>query len=1121
MGIVSTSRFTREDSQRPGTGRSQLIAAILIGVLAAGLIGPGSSWAAARSPHWAIHTTSLPTYFKPGDAADEYTLIVMNDGGRTTDGSTVTVADALPAGLTATGIAGHDADLNEAMVCTLATLTCTFSGSVAAGDALLVTITVSLAGELPSTVTDRATASGGGAPSASASDQTTIDSSPVPFGLSYLTTEITGESGSAETQAGAHPFQMTTSLAFDSGGLEASGAPLLNAEAKDIEIALPSGLVGDKGAVPECSQATFQAVASVHNCPADTQVGVMRLFFYGGGSAVQIVPVYNLASPPGEPVELGFSISLLVHIPMFFHVRSEGDYGITVRLANISEADPLRASILTLWGVPADPSHDSLRQGEPGCGGGGCGSDSNPKPFLALPSHCQPEVTPVVEVTTDSWQSQGERNEEGLPDLRPPSWVTKGSGLPPFSGCANLSFGPSLAVATDTAQAGAPSGYTIELQVPQSEGPTGLATAAVRDTTVALPAGTAITPGGADGLQACSDEAFALHSNTPASCPPASQLGTVVMHTPLLSSPLLGALFAGRPSCDPCSPADAASGRMVRLFLQARGSGMIVKLEGWDSLGPSAGSLASTFPEDPQLPFSDFTLTLSGGPRATLANPAVCGLASSTADLRPWSWPFTPDATPSSALQVTGCGAAQFQPTLAAGTTDNQAGAFSPFTFTLTRSDSDQDIQRIAARLAPGLLGMISRVQLCEEPQAAQGACPRASIIGHVAAGAGAGADPLYVPRAGGPQNPVYLTGPYRGAPFGLAFVVSAEAGPYNLGTVVLRSAISVDTRTAQIAIASDPLPTILDGVPLHIRTLDIAIDREGFIFNPTNCSPFAIAGAAASAGGMSAQLFTRFQAANCQALPFQPSFKASTPSGDTRANGAALDVRIAYPRSAQADSTPASGTQKNGVLANDTYANGAQADIGYVKVSLPRQLPARFAALQNACPEGAFAANPATCPAASAVGTARASSPVLSAPLSGPAYLVSHGRAAFPDLVIVLQGEGVVLDLNGATSIAGGITTSTFAAIPDTPFSTFELKLSQGPHSVLAANLPAKSRSGLCSAKLSMPTTILAQNGARIVQSTRIAVSGCPKARGARARKARARKTRARKIRARKVGAR
>lgn len=861
------------------------------------------------------------------------------------------------------------------------------------------------------------------------------------------------------TQAGAHP-DLVTNIAFNSMPNPDTGAivgPLLPVgNPKDIEVALPSGLVGNPVTIPECQSTQLTS----NRCPIDSQVGLVNLDL-GGAPFGTTYPVYNMVPQPGEPAEFGiFIISAPALISV--HIRSNSDYGVTSSVTNITEILPLIGSRLTLWGIPADPSHDTERYVQ-ATEHFGAPSSAPRVAFLTNPTDCKAGLL-TAELSADSWQ------EPGIfagPDA---------ASLGAMSGCDSLTFKPAIEVHTDNSQGGSPAGYTVHLKVPQDDDSAGLATPTLRDASVALPMGTALSPPVADGLQACTNENFGLRSPQAAGCPSASQIGTVLVRTPALSSPLEGKLFVGQPECEPCGSSDAGSGKLVRLFLEAEGSGVSVKLEGHGSIGQGTGTLTTTFKDNPQLPFEDLTITLKGGPRAPLANPITCGPATTMADLTPWSSPFTPDATPSSSFEVTGCGPAQFHPTLSAGTINNQAAGFSPFKLTLTRADQDQNIQQLTVRTPPGLLGMLSKVQLCEEPQAARGTCPEASKIGHVTVGAGSGSNPLYVPQAGKAQDPVYLTGPYNGAPFGLQIVLPAEAGPFNLGTVKVRSTINVDPHTGQITITSDSLPTNLDGIPLHVRAVNVTIDREEFMFNPTNCEPLSVDGTAASNEGMGARLSAHFQAANCATLPFHPSFKASTQSSASRANGASLDVRVGYPA-------------------------GVQANIRSVKVSLPKQLPSRLTTLQQACPEATFAANPAACPAASVVGAATASTPVLNVPLTGPAYIVSHGGAAFPDLVLVLQGQGVTLDLVGGTGIHNGITTSTFASVPDAPVSSFEVKLPAGPHSALTGNLPAKNKGSFCSTKLTMPTTIVGQNGARVTQSTKIAVIGCPKAKKAKTR--------------------
>jgi hypothetical protein len=362
------------------------------------------------------------------------------------------------------------------------------------------------------------------------------------------------------------------------------------------------------------------------------------------------------------------------------------------------------------------------------------------------------------------------------------------------------------------------------------------------------------------------------------------------------------------------------------------------------------------------------------------------------------------------------------------------------------------------------LLGIIKGVERCGETQANQGTCGPGSLIGHVTAAAGAGPEP-YVVHGG----QVFLTGPYKGAPFGLSFVIPAVAGPYNLGNVVVRAAIHVDRHTTQITVVSDPLPTILQGVPLDVRKVNVTIDRPGFMFNATSCEPLAVTGALTSTLGAQASVASHYQAVNCASLPFKPSFTVSTQARTSKKNGASLDVKVGYPQ-------------------------GSQANIRSVAVTLPKQLPSRLTTIQQACPEATFDQNPASCPAGSNIGTATATTPVLANPAMGPAYLVSHGGAAFPDLVIVLQDEGVTLELVGSIDIKKGVTSSAFRTVPDVPILGFELTLPEGPHSGLAAVLPAKAKGNMCGTSLIMPTTITGQNGAVVKQNTKIAVTGCAK---------------------------
>jgi uncharacterized repeat protein (TIGR01451 family) len=1073
------------------------VALVLPALLALGCATPTSSLAASASPHWSIVSESQPTNFKAGDPSDAYVLIVRNNGEEpTAHGSTVTVTDTLPVGVTATKIAAEGEGANGSgtprseMTCptgpVTGALTCTYEegperGPVLPGATIVVTITVSIGAEAKALV-NSATVSGGGAPSAATEETTPIDGAAIPFGLSYFRLDTVGERGEPDTQAASHPFELTTELAFNVSLRESPSAqnsqaesPLANAAPKDLEVALPPGLIGDPSAMPRCSQRAFLEQEAL-NCPIGAQVGTVKPFFYGRSQS-SAIPVFNIAPPPGEPAELGFSMAGIGHVPLFFHVRGNIDDGLTVQLNDIPETGPLQGAILTLWGVPADASHDLEREGTLGEAGPqakehcepsvkfvsgvevqkGCPSDVPAKPFLTMPSSCGSRALPVP-ATGDSWQSA---QSQPLPLLRE-------AMLPAMTGCERLSFNPSLTLAPETTQADTPSGFTVALHIPQNEDPSALATPDLRNATVSLPAGIVLSPSVADGLQACAQDQFAAKSLAPSACPQQSQIGTAKISTPLLSSPLEGQIFLGEPECAPCTPSDAQHGRLLRLLVQAQGSGVMVKLEGSASINQSTGRLTASFEQLPQLPFEEVQLTFNGGPRAPLANASTCGVPLAASSwLTPYSseWPARAASAP---FALGGCPPPQLHPSFVAGTTDNRAGQPSALAVTLSRSDQDEDLENVSVHLPPGLLAILSKVQLCPEAQARAGACGPDSEVGTATVGAGPGADPLFL--EGGR---VYVTGPYEGAPFGLSIVVPVLAGPFNLGTIDVGARIEVNPITAALSIVSDPLPQSLDGIPLQLRTVNLNIDRASFMFNPTSCQPLAIEGSLGSSDGVAAAVSSRFQAADCAALVFKPKLSGLTHATASKAGGVHLHVRI----------VSASG----------------QANIAAVKLDLPKRMVPRLSTLQQACTAAVFEASPASCPAASVVGTATVLTPVVREPLSGPVYVVSNGRAATPEIALVLHGEGMVLDVVGQTSVKGGVASAAFRSLPDAPISELDLLLEAGPHSLLAANLPANANGSMCGQSLAMPVELTGQNGAVLKQTPRIAVSGCPrrKARG------------------------
>jgi uncharacterized repeat protein (TIGR01451 family) len=1036
---------------------------------------------AAEGPVWEVSSESFPTNFAPGGTG-AYVLHVKNVGTGTSDGSTITVVDRLPPGMTATSADGEFLESvptgGEYWQCPVTSgttvVTCTNNQAnlptIAPGQerregtAPYIVINVATEAGHPAGPADNTVSvSGGGASEAKNTTQTVISASPAPFGLGSFEQLLLNRDGTPDTKAGSHPYESIANFIVNSLGQV--GEPRFpSKEIKDLEISLPPGFVGNPDATPRCSRVLFDRGREEGTyepaCPADTRVGTEFLIFGAGGVAnfPSIMAVYNVEPPSDVAAQFGFAFQNRVGF-IDFGVRTGEGYEVKAVLHNLVQVHVLRSS-LVLWGQPTDSSHDTEREGSVAF---------SPVPLLTMPTSCG---TPLGDlVSMDSWEEPAA--EPSSVSFSPFSYPFTASypvtdnkdNRLAMQGCGKLQFDPALEVTPETSATNTPTGLDVKLSVPQNPNPEGLATAHLKDAVVTLPAGVTVSPSAANGLAACTPTEIGLTNGNEPTCPAASKIGTVTGHTPLLDQPLTGSVYVAQPGENPF-------GSLLAIYVTAEADGALIKLAGHVQANPATGQLTATFDENPQLPFSDLTVNFYGGPRAALVTPSACGTYTTNAQLTGYNGAVVLPAIQPFRI-ASGCEAPGFSPSFVAGTTNNVAGGFAPFSTTITRPDGNQPLGAVSVKTPPGLLGMLSQVTLCTEAQAAQAACPAASLIGHVTAVAGPGPYPVTV---GGGQ--VFLTGPYKGAPFGLLIVVPAVAGPFNLGNVAVRATINADPHTAQITITSDLLPTILQGIPLDVRAINVVIDRSQFIFNPTSCDPLSSSATIASSEGASILLSSRFQAADCASLAFKPKFTVSTQAQTSHAKGASLDVKVAL----------ASG----------------QANIVRVAVKLPVQLPSRLTTLRQACLAATFEANPANCPAGSVVGTATGITPVLPVPVSGPAYLVSHGGEAFPDLVVVLQGDGVRLDLVGNTSITHGITSSTFASVPDAPVSSFELKLPEGPHSVLGPNLPAKANGSLCSSKLAMPTTITAQNGAQFVQSTKIAVTGCPKAhRAKKARKA------------------
>jgi hypothetical protein len=872
-----------------------------------------------------------------------------------------------------------------------------------------------------------------------------------------------GSTSDFYTQAAGHPNFGITDFEFKYS--ESVGVKTPEGSVKDVRVDLPPGLaVNPEATKAQCTDAELEL--DEEKCPAESQVGedeaigtaaLTPLLPLLKTTVTEHFPVYNMVRKSGEPARFGVEVNSatlkLVGLQGHIYLQggiswyreaetsessgvATGDFHEYFKIQNIAQQPEVVESRLIFWGVPQEHS--------------GVGT---PTAFLTMPSaaaDCAAKQTTYLHV--DSYENPGQ-------------FVKYANETPvTATGCDSLAFGPSLALAPGAiekseAAADQPDGAHVALHIPQTiTDPAKVNSPDLQATQVTLPEGMTLNPSAANGLQACTGEEIGLGTNNEIKCPQASEIGTFSVDAPgIPAGSLHGSIYlANQESQNP------ESGEEFRFFIagEATEYGVGLRLEGRVKANSQTGQLTATVGNNPQVPFENFVLDFRGGPRAPLANPLVCASAAPLGALTSYTGrPATSTVLSSPFIAGTGsvCAAsAPFALTQSTQSTNATAGAYSPYTFNLTRADGQQYLSQVSTTLPAGLLGDIPSVTLCGEPQAAAGTCPTTSQIGVASVTAGAGTEPF--PLAGN----VYLTGPYDGAPYGLSIPVSVVAGPFNLGTVVTRATIKVNPQNARVTVATTNLPTIVGGVPVRLKTLKVDVNRPSFIFNPTYCGALATESTLASTFNATRSLSTVFPVTGCSSLAFKPTFKVSTSAKTSKKNGASLRVSLTQP--------------------------AHEANMKSVYVSLPKQLPSRLTTLQKACPEATFGANPVNCrKLGSEVGSAVVTTPVLPGQLEGSAYLVSHGGEAFPDLDIVLEGDGVTVVLTGNTKITKGVTSSTFAAIPDVPVSSFVLTLPVGEHSALTAD------GSLCTKALTVPTTIDAQSGAQFTQKTKLAVTSCP----------------------------
>lgn len=875
------------------------------------------------------------------------------------------------------------------------------------------------------------------------------------FGVDGMSAPMVDQNGDQVTQAGAHPFAVENEIA-----VTMAGPAIISGALKEVVVDMPVGFVGDPSDFPTC---TIQQLGAM-NCPIASQIGTFQVLFAFGWPLDQ--GLYNMEVPEGQPARFGSPVLFGTALVYFdAKVRPE-DNGITVVAKDISQELPIAGTTMRMWGIPADPAHDAER----GTGAYPAPQPAGiaPRPMLTTATACG--VAPVTRMRATSWNA-------------PTVWESAEFTGKALSGCDVLEFRPQVKAQPEHTIAGVPAGYTVQLTQELNDSPTALASAHLKDVTVALPEGVTINPGAATGLGACSEQQFGLGEDGPATCPGSAKIGEVEIETPVLNEPLVGAVYQAEQGANPF-------GSTLAIYLEPKSEryGVTMKLAGEIATDPESGRVTTTFFDNPQQPFSKLTMTLKGGSRAVLVNPATCGTKTTDWTIGSWAQPdapvsgvdrFTIDRAPAGGS----CAGDLFAPTFSAGAADPGAGAKSPFSMTFARGDGQQNLASIVAELPEGLLGYVGSVPLCPPAEADAGACGAASRIGNVVAEVGGGTAPLSVPQPGKATTGAFLSGPYGGAPYSLSLVIPAQAGPLNLGTVVSRVALFVDPRDAHItaklvesrvfdtagkAVRTVPgMPQIIDGIPLTYRSVTVNVDRAEFMRNPTSCAPKSLKATIASAAGAVVHRASAFRVGECGGLPLAPKM-------DLRFTGAKQIAKGKHP------GLDVTLTQRDG-----------ESGMKSVEVALPLSValdPANAKALCS--PEAAARRD---CPDASIVGRAEARTPILSEPLKGAVYFVEGVRTSstgrqiktLPKLLITLRGA-VALDIEADSTVKDRKLVSTFGFIPDAPIDAFKLTIDGGSNGILKAT--GTNGSTLCHSTQTMGSRIQGQTGRRVERDFRIA---------------------------------
>jgi hypothetical protein len=857
--------------------------------------------------------------------------------------------------------------------------------------------------------------------------------------FTHVGVSLKEKDGTFSRQAGAHPdFYFNVEMPHD-----------VPEAVRNIDLDLPRGMVGNPAPFEECTMGELiNGGTGPSLCGFGAQVGVARILvpITPTTSEVINVGVYNLAHGPDVPARFGFKYAFAI-ATITPRVRPE-DYGISSGSFNIAQTKPIQEVHLKLWGVPADSSHDFERQGP---GTREIAKTDEPihdpaplLPFWINPTSC-PDTPQAFTVRGDSWEHPGILDERTL--------LADEAGTPfLWEGCENLPFAPTMIPKPGTHRAHSPTGLDVDFTVPSNEGPNGFSASAVKRTVIDFPRGMTMSPSAVAGLEACSEAQVGLGTSDPPSCPDGSKLGTVTIDTQLLKDPIQGEVVLGKQNENPFHSTFA-------IYLLVKGLGFYLKLPGELNVDKQTGQLKAIFDNLPQLPFENVHLDFRGGPTAPLVTPNTCGDYSIGTEVFPWARPEKPVVASVPMPIDENCqGGGEFNPRLQAGVENPTAGAKSPLVIRVTRQDGEQNLSQIEVTLPKGEIANLKGLAVCPDDLAPSGNCPVGSQVGIATTAIGTGAFPLFVPQPGKDPTALYLGGPYKGAPYSLVAKVPAQAGPFDFGDIVVRTAIDLNPVTAQVIAKSDPLPQILEGVPIAYRDVRIEVKKPDFTVNPTSCEQRFVTTTITSIDGAVAHPSVPTKVGDCGALNFGPKLKFRLRGGTNRGDFQQLTATLT--------------TGKK------------EANISKVQVTLPHSEFLEQGHIGTVCTRVQFAAD--NCPPESVYGYATAVTPLLDKPLQGPVYLRSSNHP-LPDLVADLKGQ-FDIELSGRIDSANGGIRNTFETVPDAPVTKFVLRLKGGKKSLLV-----NSRN-LCKGKPARATVHMEGQNGKLHNERPVVQNGCAK---------------------------